>query len=141
MFGIPFLSPTLLGAIGIALVASLAGGWAAHKWDGIALSKSQAQTAQIDGAYSQYKAQVAADTAKADALALSQRTALETANNALQAQLADSQRIADAKTKSLQALLASAKPGDTRAIGPIAASYYARLLPAPQAGRTTPPGN
>ena len=127
MFGLPFLTPQILGALGIALIASLAGGFAAHKIDGIALSKAQAQTAQIDAAYSKFKASVADSVAMADAKAMKDKQAQDARINALQDQLLTQQKAADARSKSLQALLAAAKPGDVRSLGPVALRYLDQL--------------
>lgn len=127
MFGIPFLTPSILGAIGIALIASLAGGWASHKWDGIALSKSQAQTAQIDAAYKSYVASTAAAAAKADSDALSQKQAQDAAQTALEAKLAQAQQIAASNSQKLKDILNHAAPQDVRALGPVSLQYFAGL--------------
>ena len=125
MFGLSWLSPTLIGALAIALLASLGGAWVTHKWDGIALAHSQAETAQAKASEAIYRASVAASIAKADADAIIQQKAASEQINALQAQLQDEQRNADVRTKSLQTLLASAsKPGDTMPLGHIALAYF-----------------
>ncbi len=142
MFGLSWLSPTLLGALGIAIIAAAVGGWATHKYDGIALSHAQTQTSQARAALSDYRASVAADAAKANAAALAQKTASDATIQALQAQLRTQQEAADAKSKSLLALLNAAKPGDIRPLGPVALSYYQRLRGnAPTATAGTNPGH
>ncbi len=123
----PWLSPTFLGAVGIALVAGTGGAYIDHKFEVAAVTNAKLETAGVQSAYDAYKGTVAANAAKATADALAQQTALQASNNALQAQLQDQQRISDAKSQSLRALLASAKPGDVRPIGPTASSYYDRL--------------
>ena len=141
MFGTPFLTPTILGAIGIALIASLTGAFVAHKFDGIALSKAQAETAAVNASYEGYKARVAADAAKANSDALDQKTALEARANDLQNQLIETQKAADARSRSLQALLAAAKPGEIRALGPVASRYYLGLRSQAPAGHSANPGH
>lgn len=141
MFGFPFLTPTILAALGITIVASLTGAWGMHKFDGIALARSKVETAAVTASYEAYKGRVLADAAKANLDAMNQKTALEARANDLQNQLIETQKAADAKSRSLMALLAAAKPGDIRPLGPIAASYYGSLRPGPEAGHTASPSH
>ncbi len=112
----------LTGAVGMAL-----GGYIAHRWDAGTIAEAKLETASVQASYDGYKATVAADAAKATALALSQQTALQGQIDALQGQLLTAQRTADAKSKALSAILAGAKPGDVRPIGVAASAYYDRL--------------
>ena len=141
MFGLAWLSPTLLGALGIALIASLSGGYIAHRLDAGPLATAKAETATLQAKYSAYEASVAANAAKANADALAQQTALQSRANDLQNQLIQTQKAADARSKTLQALLAAAKPGDVREIGPVAGAYYSQLRGSQAPGRTAHPDN
>ena len=145
MFGLPlppWLSPTFIGAILIGLVAAAGGAWTAHKIDSISYSKLEASKAVLQSQYDGYRATVATATAKANADALAQQTALQHANDALQNQLQATQRTANARSQQLQALLASAtKPGDTRPIGDIAGAYYERLRQPAVPPNPASPGN
>ncbi len=127
MFGLSWLSPTILGAVGIALIASLAGGWTAHKLDQIPLSRSQAETAAAKADLASYKGAVAASVAKADAKALEDKQAQDATANALQAKLIQTQKVADDKSAQLRAILNKAAPGDIRPLGPNALNYLAEL--------------
>lgn len=116
----------LSAGVGALLAASVAV-YATHEIDGITLSKSQVQTAAIDSAYSQYKATVAANTAKADADALAQRAAQDSAQSALEAKLLQAQQTSYANSQKLKDLLNHAAPQDVRVIGPVAGNYYSGL--------------
>lgn len=141
MFGIPWLSPLMLGAAGIAIAASLAGGFVVHKWDAASYAKLELSKATLRSEYSDYKARVAEDTDKATAAAAAKQMALQASNDALQAQLAATQRTANAQSEELKKILASAKPGDIRPLGPSALAYFERLRQQAGTGRTAPPEN
>lgn len=119
--------PILIGGAALLAVGVVGGGIGVHKIDGISLSKSQAQTAQARADLSAYGASVAADTAKANQLALSQQIALQDRLNALQSQLAQTQKAENEKSSQLQALLQASKPGDSRLLGPTSLAYFDRL--------------
>jgi hypothetical protein len=119
--------PTLIGGAVLLAVGATGGAYVTHKLDGTALAKSQTQTAQAKADLAAYGARVAAASAKASADAQARQDALQASLNTLQAQLAKTQKEADAKSAKLSALLANAKPGDIRPIGPAAASYYDSL--------------
>lgn len=137
MFGIPFLTPQILGAIGIALLASFGGAFAEHKLDAIPLAQAKAETASAKADLAGYRATVAANIANANAKALSEKSASDARINALQAQLAQNQKDADARSKALLAALAKAQPGDVRPIGVFARAYYDGL----RSGISTPAAN
>lgn len=120
-------SPALVGALVIGIGASVAGGYAVHRWDAGTIASAHAETASLQSKYSAYEAAVAANAARATAEALSQQTALQARANDLQKQLQDSQNAEAAKSRTLQAILASGKPSDMRALGPIASEYVSRL--------------
>lgn len=130
-------SPTLIGAIGIAVVAGGSGAWVDHKFMAGNVAKAQLETAEARADYKAYAASTAANAAKATAHSLEQQIRLQEANDALQAQLQESQRLADARSKALSAILASAKPGDTRALGPSVLAYVDSL----RAGNTNGGGS
>lgn len=139
MFGIPWISPTLLGAAGIAILASLSGAYIAHQLDAGPLAQAKAETSSIQSLYDGYKQSVATKAAEADAKAISEKSRLDGRVNALQAELAQTQKDADARSKALLAALAKAKPGDLRPIGPIAGQYYSQLrLAAPTSAPNHP---
>lgn len=116
-----------IGGLAIATVSATGAAVVAHKLDGISLAHSQTETANAKAALSAYEAAVAEKTATADAAALAQQDALQGRLNALQAQLAQTAKEANAKSARLQALLDAAQPGEIRAIGPAAGRYYAGL--------------
>lgn len=125
---IPGVSQLKLIAIAGGVIASgLIGAFIDHKFMTGAVASAHLETANVTADYKAYEASTAANAARATSLALDQQTALQGHVNALQAQLQETQRLADVKSKTLQALLASAKPGDSRPIGPVAGSYYERL--------------
>lgn len=124
----PWLNPSVLALVGTGLIASAGGAYVAHRWDAGTIAESRLETAKARADYRAYEALTASNAATATELALSQQTALQGTIDGLQAKLQESQRIADAKSKALQALLASAKPGDLRALGPVASEYVSRLL-------------
>ncbi len=130
MFGLPlppWLSPTLIGAVGIAVLAFGGGMWFEGKLDAPALAKSQAETAKVNSDYSAYQARIAAGAAKADADALAQKQAQEASQAALQAKLAQAQKEANANSQKLKDLLDKAAPQDIRPLGPSALAYFAGL--------------
>ncbi len=118
MLGLSWLSPTILGAIGIAILATAAGWFLAHRLDSIPYNALLASKASLQAEYSDYKQAVAAAADKATADALAKQSQLQAKNDALQAQLAQTQRTANAQSQKLKDLLASARPGDSRALGP-----------------------
>lgn len=124
------LIPILIGGAALLAVGGASGAYVTHKLDAGPLAQSQAQTAQAKADLSAYGARVAADAAKANALALQQSDALQTRLNALQAQLAQSQEVERAKSAKLSQLLAAATPGQTRDLGPAVLEYLARLRSA-----------
>jgi len=124
-----------------ALLAASAAIYGTHEIDQIALSKAQAQTAAVDAAYSQYKATVAASAAKANSDALADKQAQDARTNDLQAQLLASQKVANAKSDQLKAILNKAAPQDVRPIGPIAGNYYSQLRASSQAGHPANTGS
>lgn len=136
----PWLNPTLLGAVALSVAAGSGGAYIDHKFMAGSVATAKLETASVQATYEAYKSAVAANAAKDTAAALAQQTALTASNNALQAQLQDTQRIADARSQSLKAILTSAKPGDTRALGPNVLAYVDGLRKS-QAGRTANPGS
>jgi len=122
-----FLSPTLLGAIGIALVAGGAGAYTAHKLDQIPLLKAQKETMAVQARYDGFRNGAIAAAAKSATDSLSEQNRLHGLLNKAQADLLETQRKADARSKALKDLLASASAQDTRPIGPTAAEYYRRV--------------
>lgn len=123
----PWLSPTLIGAVAITIAAGCGGAWIDHKFMMGDVNAAKLETARVQSSYDGYKATVAASAAKATADSLQQTNSLNALIDALQGKLAEQQRVANAKSEELRKLLASAKPGDTRPIGPVASSYYERL--------------
>lgn len=123
----PWLSPTFLGAVAIAIVAGGAGAYIDHKIMMGVVNSVRLETTAVQSRYDGYKAEVAAAAARETARTQAESLALQRRADELQAQLLESQRITDEKSKALRALLASAKPGDMRALGPVAGAYYDRL--------------
>lgn len=122
-----FLSPTLLGAIGIALVAGGAGAYMAHKLDQISLLQAQKETMAVQARYDGFRSGALAAAAESATDSLSEQTRLHGLLNKAQADLLETQRKADARSKALKDLLASATSQDMRPIGPTASEYYSRL--------------
>lgn len=141
MFGIPFLTPTLLGAIGIAIVASLAGGFLAHELDQIPLNQARTETVNISAAYAAYKGAIAAKAAADNAIAIQQIKAASDRQNALQAELLQTKKDADARSKALLAQLNAAKPTDTHVLGVAVLAYLDGVRHSQAAGHTADPGN
>jgi hypothetical protein len=123
----PWANPTVLALVGTGLVAGTGGAYIAHRWDAGTLAESRLETEKVRADYVAYQASTAANAARATAHALEVQIRLQDANNALQSQLQESQRLADARSKELSAILNSAKPGDTRALGPSVLAYIDRL--------------
>lgn len=123
--GVPQLK--LIAIAGGVLVAGATGAFIDHKFMTGAVANAHLETANLQATYTAYKGAVAASAAKATAVALDQQTALQGRVDALQTQLLASQKEADARSKSLNAILANAKPGDVRPIGAAALAYYDRL--------------
>lgn len=121
------LLPMLIGAGALALISGAGGAYIDHKLMTGKVASAQLATANLNATYRGYEASVAQTIALDDATALSQQNALTARANDLQAQLQDTQRIADARSKTLNAILSSAKPGDTRLLGPSVLSYVAGL--------------
>lgn len=115
----------------LAVASAGTGAYVAHRLDGTVLATSQAQTADAKASLSAYEASVATKSANASAAALAQQTTLQARLNALQSQLAQTQKDANAKSAHLQALLAAAQPGQVRALGPVAGEYYRQLRGSP----------
>lgn len=115
-----------------AAIASAAvgagGGWCARGViDAPALSRSQAETQTVKAEYAGYRATVATAAATSTAHAMAERTQLQGRIDDLQAKLSEQQRIANAKSEALKAILAGAKAADMRPVGPSAGAYYERL--------------
>ncbi len=143
MFGLSSLYTTLIGGAMLAAASFGGGYWTATKFDSIPYNKLVASNASLQVEYSDYKRDVAVKSAKASSDALAEQNLLRGQNNALQAQLQDDQRKADEKSKHLLALLAAAKPGDIRPLGPVAYAYYSGLRGslASQTGHPANAGN
>lgn len=136
----PWANPMVLAVVGTGLVAGAGGAYIAHRWDAGTIAESRLETEKARADYRAYAASTAANAAKATAHALDQQIRLQEANDALQSQLQESQRLADARSKALNAILASAKPGETRALGPSVLNYLERLR-AGQTGNTNGGGS
>lgn len=122
-----FGTPMIIGAVALTLAAGSAGAWIDHRLMAANVAEAKLETASVQASYEAYKSVVSANAAKATAIALQQTNSLNQLINSLQGQLAEQQRVANAKSEELRKLLASAKPGDVRPIGPVAAEYYRRL--------------
>jgi hypothetical protein len=131
----------LISASVAALLAASAAVYGTHEIDQIALSRAQAATATLQSKYDGYKQDVATKAAQADAKALADKAAQDARTNALQAQLIQAQKDANAKSDQLKAILNKAAPGDLRPIGPVAAQYYGGLRGQAAAGHPANPGN
>lgn len=123
-----------------ALLAGAVCGYSIHTIDGVALAKSQSETAKVNSDYSLYKASVAASAAKADADALAQKQAQDTTANALQDKLIEAQKEANAKSDALKAILDRAAPQDQRQLGPSSLAYLDSLRAQASPGRSATPG-
>jgi hypothetical protein len=127
MFGLAWLSPTIMAIIGVVLVSGTLSGVVTHKFDAAAYMRLESDKAKLETEYSNYRAHIDRDTAIANAKAIKEREDSKAKLDALQDQLDENKRKDDAKSAALQKLLASAKPGDIRALGPSASEYYRRL--------------
>jgi Skp family chaperone for outer membrane proteins len=123
----PWLNPWLIGTISLCLLSAALSGWAVHKLGQVPYSRLEADRAKLDADYSAYRAAVAENSAKASADAFAEQKRLQAAVAALESNLAETKRKDDAKSAALQKLLAGAKPGDMRPVGPVAGAYYDRL--------------
>lgn len=123
----PWANPTIIGAIGIAVVAGGVTGFVTHKLDQVPYSRLEASKASLLAEYTAYKGQMAANSAKANADSLKEANRLHGLLNVSQTELLKSQKEANAKSKALSKILASAKPGDAVPIGALARSYYSSL--------------
>jgi hypothetical protein len=123
--GVPQLK--IIAIAGSVLVAGLTGAYMAHRWDAGTIAEARLETANAKADFRAYAASTAANAAKATAAALDQQTRLQAANNALQAQLQESQNVAASKSKALSDILASAKASDTRPLGVSVMAYLERL--------------
>jgi len=123
--------------IGIASgVAGMAlGAFITHKLDQIPYSRLEASKATIQSAYDGYRRGVAENTARANAKALADQQRLQDQIDAMQGMLAAAQEAERLKSAELRRILANAKPGDIRALGPSAMAYFDRLR---LQGGTTP---
>lgn len=117
--------------LGAGIAAAATGGWGGWEAKGLidapALSRSQAETQKVTAEYAGYRATVATAAAQATAHSMSEQKRLQAQNDALQEQLAESQRKENAKSEALKAILAGAKAADMRPVGPSASAYYERL--------------
>jgi uncharacterized membrane protein YccC len=123
--GVPQLK--IIAMVGGVLVAGLSGAYMAHRWDAGTIAEARLETAKVREEYASYAASTAANAAKATANALDQQIRIQEANNALEAQLQESQNVAASKTKALSDILASAKASDTRPLGSSVMAYLERL--------------
>jgi uncharacterized membrane protein YccC len=123
--GVPQLK--IIAMVGGVLVAGLTGAYMAHRWDAGTIAEARLETAKVREEYASYAASTAANAAKATANALDQQIRLQEANNALEAQLQESQNVAASKSKALSDILASAKASDTRPLGASVMAYLERL--------------
>lgn len=119
----PWLSPTLIGAIGIAVVSGGSGAYVAHRWDAGTIAESRLETEKARSDYRAYAASTAANAAKATTDAENERKLLQSHSDDLQRQLIATEAARDAKSAQLRQILASAKPGDIRALGPSVLEY------------------
>ena len=123
--GVPQLK--IAAMVGGVLVAGLSGAYMAHRWDAGTIAEARLETAKLRADYSSYAASTAANAAKATAAALDQQIRLQAANNALEAQLQESQNVVASRSKALSDILASAKASDTRPLGVSVMAYLERL--------------
>lgn len=122
--------PSWAGLIGygVAAIAIASGGaYVDHRLMEGAVAKAQTQTASVQSEYSDYKARVAGDEAKANADYAAKLSALQGSLKALQDKLAQQASDDAAKSLKLKELLNNAAPQDVRPIGPVALSYYRQL--------------
>jgi uncharacterized protein YlxW (UPF0749 family) len=119
----PWLSPTLIGAIGIAVVAGGSGAYIDHKFMAGAVATAKLETAQTEATYKAYAASTVANAAKATSDAEAERKRLQSHSDDLQRQLIETEKANDDKSAKLRQILASAKPGDIRALGPNVLEY------------------
>lgn len=127
----PWLNPSLVGAALIGVGAAVAGGAVVHKLDQIPYSRLEASKAALQTEYSDYKARMAANSAQATSATLKEQNSLQALLNAAQAELAAQQRIDDAKSAQLKAILAASKPGDERPLGPTVLRFLDGLRNGP----------
>ena len=117
----------IIAIAGGVLIAGLTGAYMAHRWDAGTIAEARLKTAKVRADYSAYAASTSANAAKATAAALDQQIRLQEANNALEAQLQESQNVAASRSKALSDILASAKASDTRPLGVSVMAYLERL--------------
>lgn len=122
-----FGTPMIIGAVALTLAAGAGGAWIDHRLMAANVANAKLETAGVQASYASYKAAVAANAAKATAIALQQTNSLNQLINSLQGQLAEQQKADDARSKELLRRLNNAKPGDVRALGPNVLDYVARL--------------
>lgn len=119
--GLPQLK--MIAIAGGVLASAVTGAYIAHRWDAGAISEAHLETAQVQADYRAYEASTAANAAKATTDAENERERLQSHSDDLQRQLIATEDARDAKSAQLRQILASAKPGDIRALGPSVLEY------------------